>query len=117
MSGIVGLFNLDGRPADLGLAERMLRPIAYRGPDGCRTWTEVPVSNVSNVSPIAFGHCLLKTTREAISEEQPYAIPEAGLSVAFDGRLDNREELADAFDRQRIALTAEHDAAFVLAAY
>lgn len=108
MSGIVGLFNLGGRPADGRLVGRMLGAIANRGPDASRVWSS---------GAVGLGHCLLATTPESVGEVQPHVAADGGLSIVFDGRIDNRQELAEEFARARIALSAGFDAAFVLAAY
>ena len=108
MSGIVGLFNLDGRPADGRLVGRMLGAIANRGPDASRVWSS---------GAVGLGHCLLVTTPESIGEVQPHVAAEGGLSIVFDGRIDNRQELAEECARARVAMSADFDAAFVLAAY
>ena len=108
MSGFVALFNLDGRPADERIAERMLTSIAHRGPDASRVWS---------AGSLALGHCLLTTTPESVGERQPLHAADAGLSIVFDGRLDNREELDEAFARARVTLPARSDAAFALGAY
>jgi asparagine synthase (glutamine-hydrolysing) len=107
MSGLVGILNLDGRPADGGLVARMLGAIAHRGPDASRVWTD---------GPAALGHCLLTTTPESADEVQPRA-EDDGLTIVFDGRLDNRRELVDALASLRVPSPAGPDAAFVLAAY
>jgi asparagine synthase (glutamine-hydrolysing) len=38
MSGIAGIYHLDGRPVDLALLHRMTDVIAHRGPDGIHHW-------------------------------------------------------------------------------
>ena len=108
MSGIVGLFNLDGRPADSRLVGRMLGTIANRGPDASRVWTG---------GPVGLGHCLLAATPESVGEVQPLVARDEGLSIVFDGRIDNRLALAEEFERERLPLAADSDAAFALAAY
>jgi asparagine synthase (glutamine-hydrolysing) len=108
VSGIVGVFNLDGRPVDPHVPSRMLEAIAHRGPDRRAVWSD---------GPVALGHCLFSTTPESIDERQPYRAAEAGLSIVFDGRIDNREELVERFDRERIHPTAAFDAAYALCAY
>jgi asparagine synthase (glutamine-hydrolysing) len=108
VSGIVGLFNLDGRPADGRLARRMLDALAARGPDASRVWTD---------DTVALGHCLLATLPESVGEVQPHSADGGSLAIAFDGRIDNRGELAEECARARIAIEAPFDAAFALAAY
>lgn len=104
----MGLFNRDGRPADGRLVGRMLGAIANRGPDASRVWSS---------GAVALGHCLLATTPESVGEVQPHVAAEEGLSIVFDGRIDNRQTLAEEFARARLPLAADFDAAFVLTAY
>ncbi len=42
MSGIAGIFNLDGRPVDKALLESMSEAIAHRGPDEETFWLQGP---------------------------------------------------------------------------
>src|SRR5688572_8387812 len=82
MSGIVGLWNLDGRPIDPCVAAQMRNTLAHRGdPDALF------------VSAAGGGV--------------------GGTRIAFDGRLDNREELLGAVDLP----SGSPDAAIVLAHY
>jgi asparagine synthase (glutamine-hydrolysing) len=82
MSGIVGLWNLDGRPIDPCVAERMRDTLAHRGdPDALF------------VSAAGGGV--------------------GGTRIAFDGRLDNRDDLLGAVDLPG----GSPDAALVLAHY
>lgn len=109
MSGIVGIFNRDGRPVgDDRVVRRMLDAIAFRGPDASHVWMD---------GPVALGHCLLRTTPESVDEWQPHHLCDEGLSMVFDGRIDNREELVERFDRERVSPIADFDAAFALTAY
>ena len=101
-------FNLDGGPADPQMASRMLRKIQHRGPDAASVWSE---------GSVALAHCLLATTPESVGERQRYAVAGAGLCIVFDGRIDNREELQEAFARERMEPAAPFDAAFALCAY
>ena len=106
MSGIAVIYNLDGRPADGLLLDRMLSAIAHRGPDGMGRWIG---------GPVAIGHAMLHTTPESTRERQPLC--EDGLCLTFDGRVDNREELAAAFKDAGIGLKGDGDAELVLRAY
>lgn len=109
MSGFVGIFNRDGRPVGGDrVVRRMLDAIAFRGPDASHVWMD---------GPVALGHCLLRTTPESVDEWQPHHLRDEGLSIVFDGRIDNREELLERFDRERVSPTADFDAAFALTAY
>lgn len=105
MSGIAGLFNLDGRPAQtLGL-QVMAGIIGHRGPDGVHVWSS---------GPVGFGHCLLRTTPDAVA--QPLVHPSGELAIAADVRLDNRKELGDQLGL-RVSDHSPCDAELVLEAY
>ncbi len=84
MSGIAGIYNLDGRSVDLALLKRMTDVIAHRGPDDCGHWLD---------GPVALGHRMLCTTPESLHEKEP-AVDETGeLVITADARIDNRDEL------------------------
>lgn len=108
MSGLAIIYNLDGRPVDPSLLERMLAAIAHRGPDGMGRWID---------GPVAMGHAMLHTTPESTGERQPLRDQSLALCLSFDGRVDNREELAAALARASIRLEGESDAELVLRAY
>jgi asparagine synthase (glutamine-hydrolysing) len=108
MSGIIGLYNLDGRPADQPLLERMARTIAHRGPDGIRYWLD---------GPLGFGQLRLQTTPESAYEKQPLASPDGSLCLTLDGRIDNRPELAHLLDSNGSPPRDDTDAELVLRAY
>ena len=80
MGGIVGLFNLDGRPADLHDLQRLVAAASRPAEGGARFWTS---------SSMGLGH----RHSWAATSTQPF-VSTRGVAVSFDGRLDNREELA-----------------------
>lgn len=107
MSGIAGVWNLDGAPLDPALLARMVDRLAHRGPDGASQW-------VSEAVGLACQH--LWTTPESINELQPLS-DRRGVRLIFDGRLDNRETLhAMAGSVAPLPATAS-DAALALAVY
>lgn len=83
MSGIVGIYNLDGRPVDSQLLQRMTNGLAFRGPDAQQVW---------NQGSVGFGHTLLCTTDESASEHQPLSFDNQ-LWIVADARIDAREDL------------------------
>jgi asparagine synthase (glutamine-hydrolysing) len=107
MSGIAGIYHLDGRPVERGEIQRMLDSIAHRGPDGCGVWMN---------GSIALGCQLLRVTPESAKETQPFIHP-SGIVVVFDGRLDNRKELLDKLQSSIEISASSPDPAFVSAAY
>ena len=83
MSGIAGLYRLDGQPVGRGELARLSRAIAPRGPDGEQLHTE---------GSVGFAFQSLDLGRERI--RQPYLGTSRAL-IVFDGRLDNRSELLE----------------------
>jgi asparagine synthase (glutamine-hydrolysing) len=108
MSAIAGILRFDGTPVERGSVERITAAMASSGPDGTGHWYS---------GPVALGHCMLRTTHEALAETQPLANESQSIVLVFDGRLDNREELKVALNRLGILLRSETDAELVLRAY
>lgn len=108
MSGIVGLFNLDGRPVEPSELKGLAAALAHRAVDGEDFWIG---------SAAGIGHQHARATLESSTERQPLISP-SGLVVAFDGRLDNRHDILNACSPSvRSPEAAWSDAALVLAAY
>ncbi len=108
MSGIVGIYNLNGRPVERTEIQRMLGSIAHRGPDGSGIWTD---------GPVGLGHRMLWTTPESLQEKLPLTSKSGDLVITADARIDNREELIPTLDlngRPRETIT---DSEIILAAY
>ena len=106
MSGIVGIYYLDGRPVEREQLGRMVDILAHRGPDGADVWCE---------GPVGLGHRMLWTTPESLLEKLPFA--ERGHVITADARIDNRDELISALsldDRPSEKIT---DSQLILAAY
>lgn len=107
MSGIVGVWNLDGRPVEKPLLSRLSATLAHRGPDGEGLWIEGPIGLASRLFRIA---------PEARRETQPL-LHSSGSVLVFDGRLDNRGELLASLKTSSGISADAPDPAFVLAAY
>jgi len=108
MSAIFGIFNLNGRPADRAILDRMAETMAHRGPDAVEKCSE---------GPVALGHAMLRTTPEARFERQPYRDAVAGLIITADARIDNRRELADELGIREGLQDGLPDSRLILAAY
>jgi asparagine synthase (glutamine-hydrolysing) len=108
MSGITGLYNLDGRPADDLLLRRMAAAIAHRGPNGIRYWVN---------GPVGLGHLMLQSTPESAHEKQPLANGDATIFLTMDGRVDNRSELRHGLESKGFSPRDDGDAELVLRAY
>jgi asparagine synthase (glutamine-hydrolysing) len=105
VSGIFGLFNLDGRPVEADELRAMQALLVRRGPDRTGIWRS---------GNVGLGHALLATTPEAVLETQPLEHVETGCVISGDVRLDNREELLAALGTADPAIG---DAEIVLRAY
>ena len=108
MSGITGIYNIDGRPADPALLQRLTRVIAHRGPDGI---------GYSIDGPVGLAHLMLHTTHESLQEKQPWSQELGGLCLTLDGRVDNRRELRAALESKGCAPRTDTDAELVMRAY
>jgi asparagine synthase (glutamine-hydrolysing) len=83
MSGIAGIYYLDGRPVGEELG-RMVEVMEHRGPDEQAVWTD---------GAVGLGHCMLHTTPESLHASLPQESSQSGCAITADARIDNREEL------------------------
>lgn len=107
MSGIVGIWNLDGRPVEEALLSRLSSALVHRGSDGEGLWIRGPVGLACR---------LRRVTPEAVNESQPL-VHESGSVLVFDGRLDDREELLAGLGPSPGVTAASPDPDLILAAY
>lgn len=108
MSGIMGVYNLDGEAVNRDDLQRMVQTLAHRGPDGSNLWVNAAVG---------LGHCLLWTTPESLLEALPEVDSTGTLIITADARIDNRDELIQQLelgDRPPEKIT---DPQLILAAY
>jgi len=108
MSGIAGIYHLDGRPVEQTDIQRMLDSIAHRGPDGSGVWIN---------GSVGLGHRMLWTTPESLHEKLPLTNKSGDLTITADARIDNRDELISNLSlngRPRETIT---DSEIILAAY
>jgi asparagine synthase (glutamine-hydrolysing) len=105
MSGVFGLFKLDGAPVEVDELRAMEASSRGRGPDRTQIWRS---------GSVGLGHALLAATPEAESETQPLEHTESGCVITGDVRLDNRGELLSQLGRGEAAIG---DAEILLRAY
>lgn len=108
MSGLAGIYHLDGKPADPTLLQRMIHRLAHRGPDASDYWMK---------GSVGIGHTMLHTTPESLDERQPWPDETGNLCLALDGRIDNRDDLALSLDAAGFHLRVDTDAELMLRAY
>ncbi len=107
MCGIAGFLNLDGRPADASLLERMIRTLGYRGPDGTGSYVKGPVGLAHNrlsIIDIGGGH-------------QPMATREGSLWITFNGEIFNYVELREELIRKGHTFLTRSDTEVILRLY
>lgn len=108
MSGIAGIWNRNGAPADRDLLEHMAASLAYRGPDAAGVWQR---------GSVGLAHTLASTSAEPARERQPATLDGSAWIVA-DARIDGREELIAALRAQGRSCPADAaDAELLLHAY
>lgn len=108
MSGIVGIYYLDGKPVEPESLGRMVDIIAHRGPDGADIWYE---------GSIGLGHRMLWTTPESLLEKLPLVDRTGDLVITADARIDNRDELISALSLNDHPVEKITDSQLILAAY
>jgi len=108
MSGIVGIYNLDGKPVERTDVKRMVATLGRRGPDGSELWCE---------GAVGLGHTMLWNTPESLHEHLPLVNARGDTTITTDARIDNRDELIHILgfggrDRRQIG-----DSELILTAY
>src|SRR5216117_4223008 len=100
MSGIAGVYRLDGGVVEAAELAAMSAALAHRGTDAAGVWVD---------ACIGLAHRLLATTRASLAVRHPAADTSGAVRLVWDGRLDNRDELEAGAD--------ESDEAVVLRGY
>jgi asparagine synthase (glutamine-hydrolysing) len=109
MSGICGIYNLDGAPVDLPVLRLMVAAAAHRGPDGSGCWAQ---------NHVGLGHLALNLTPESINETQPLVSRTGDAVLVADARIDNRDDLVRLLGAGGYLAGPEPtDADLILAAY
>ncbi|MBW4509602.1 MAG: lasso peptide isopeptide bond-forming cyclase [Scytonematopsis contorta HA4267-MV1] len=108
MSGIMGIYYLDGRPVTGQDLRRMVDTLAHRGPDRADTWVN---------GCVGFGHRMLWTTSESFLEKLPLVHPSKKFVITSDARIDNRQELISALQLTNFPSEKITDSQLILGAY
>lgn len=107
MSAIAGLIRLDGQPVDRAALQRMRELLTPYGRDAQHAWHQAGAG---------FVRTLLRITSEDSLDRQPLhdGDGDGRTLVLFDGRLDNRQELARALGLGAAELALMADSALAL---
>ncbi len=108
MSGICGIFNLNGAPVTRSEIQNMAATLQRRGPDETGTWHQ---------GSVGLGHTMLRTTPESLHEHPPVVNRQGDLFITADVRLDNRDELIDVLGLVNSPPEEIGDQALILCAY
>ena len=108
MSGIAGIYHLNGQPVDHAELEGMVESLAHRGRDDEGVW--------SNQS-VGLGHRMLWTTPESLHEKLPFMSRSGDLVLTADARIDNRDELMADLEISNRARGEVTDSELILCAY
>jgi asparagine synthase (glutamine-hydrolysing) len=108
LSGLVGLWRLDGRQVESATLQRMYETMPHRGPDGANIWSE---------GSVGFGHLMFHSTPESLLERQPLVAREGDLVMTADARIDNRQDLIQSLGCDRRPSGEITDSDLILAAY
>lgn len=108
MSAFAVVYRYSDAPEDRDTFDKVMERLAHRGSDGRSEYVS---------DQILLGHWHFWTTPEEVGEQQPLGLDGTPLKIVFDGRLDNRAEIAlklnlNSSDSSRIS-----DAVLVLWAY
>jgi asparagine synthase (glutamine-hydrolysing) len=108
VSGIVGIYYLDGRPVCRTDLERMSLILAHRGHDGAGLWNE---------GAVGMGRRLLWTTPESLHEHLRAVSTSGNIVLTADARIDNRDQLIAELGLGDRAAGDITDSVLILAAY
>lgn len=108
MSGIVGLWHFDGRPADRHRIAGMTETLSHRGPDAQGIWRE---------GSVGLGHRKIEVTPESTADAQPRTWHEEGLAITADARIDNRDDLIGTLRLKERIASPITDSEVILGAY
>ena len=104
MSGIAGIYFLDGRQVERNLLDQMQKSIEHRGHDSSGIWFN---------ESVGLGQRMLFTTEESLHEKLP--LEEKDVVLVADARIDNRKELINALDLSKARIIT--DSEIILNAY
>ncbi len=89
MSGIFGMFNLEGKPVNPRIIHRMKAALSHLGEDDSGVWCQ---------ESVGLGHVMLHITPESLHEKIPLPDKTGNRVITSNARLDNRGELCDNLD-------------------
>lgn len=107
MCGLVGIWRRDGGEADRNDIERMLAPIAHRGPDGRGIWQN---------GHVAFGHLRLSIIDLTDASAQPMLTADRSGVLVYNGEVYNYRDLRTELEREGVRFHTSGEVEVVLLA-
>jgi asparagine synthase (glutamine-hydrolysing) len=108
MCGIVGIFNVDGKPISINILRKMTDTIVHRGPDGEGYWTN---------SFIGFGHRRLAIIDLSPLGHQPMQNDDGSLIISYNGEVYNFLELRVELEALGYKFHSKTDTEVILKSY
>jgi len=108
MSGITGIYYLDGRDADRNLLQRMTSTIAHRGLDD---------EGLYFSDNLGLGHRRLAIVDLSEAGHQPMVSEDGFLAIVNDGRIYNATEIRQELERKGHLFRSGTDTEVILHSY
>ncbi|MCP4154099.1 MAG: asparagine synthase (glutamine-hydrolyzing), partial [bacterium] len=110
MCGIVGTWNIDGKPLEKRELDMFTDSLAHRGPDGRGTY-------IDEDAQLGLGHRRLSILDLSDTGKQPMSFASEGYWITFNGEIYNFLELREELKGLGYEFKTESDTEVVLAAY
>ena len=108
MCGIVGIFNIDSKPASINTLKKMTDIIGHRGPDDVGLWVD---------SCIGFGHRRLSIIDLSPLGHQPMQNDNGNLIITYNGEIYNFQNIRIELESKGYTFRSKTDTEMVLKAY
>jgi asparagine synthase (glutamine-hydrolysing) len=108
MSGISGIYNINGSSVDKSLLERMTKAIAHRGPDG---------EGLFFSGSVGLGHRRLAIIDLSEAGHQPMTTEDGLFTIVHDGQVYNSPELRQELAGKGYCFRSNTDAEVILYSY
>lgn len=105
MSGIGAVFYRSGKPVDRAVLDRFAQALRIYGPEYKRT---------APIGPVGLVYSHLANSPQSMFDEQPISGAASRWTMVFDGRLDNRDEIAKRINFRKADLESTADSALAL---
>lgn len=108
MCGILGLYNLDGKPVDPDLLRHLRDVMTHRGPDD---------AGIHIDGPVGLGHRRLSIVDLTASGHQPMCNEDGSVWLVFNGEIYNYVELAVELERRGHRFRSRTDSEVIIHLY